>query len=424
MTMLQAPLDLSTATRVGNRVYRKQVLARRTIDYPMPDGTTVEVKFDDAFLADLAQAYQAGAYDLVPFQLATGRNEHNEDPRNYGGRVIGAEVTPDGLDVILELSEEAAELVERTGRKLGVSARIKAVRHVDGRTFPRAIRHVLGTLDGRMTGMRDWQPVVDLAADDREPLLDLSSFTTTPRREDPLMGLTINLANMSDEELEQFRSFAALNGLDLAALAEEAPDDLPDLPDPADDLEDPAAGDEPGDEDTDEPGDDPDGIPEDEFEALVDATLADMGNDRDLEGAGVSLSTGDDLDSDPLDALDLAAPGLEQGDQLVTERRKAAGYRAELAARDYVAAGVPPHLVDLAMPVLGLSDDDSDALDLSNPVDGTPVDVRGTVTRILDGIRGTIDLSDPAGTDDDGTAAGDTTEDEAADQILREFGLD
>ena len=94
MTTLQAPVDLSSATRVGPRVYRKQVLAKRTIDYPLPDGTTKQVTFDDDYLTDLANAYKAGAYDLVPFQLADGANRHNEDPRQYGGRVIGTSLDP------------------------------------------------------------------------------------------------------------------------------------------------------------------------------------------------------------------------------------------------------------------------------------------------------------------------------------------
>jgi len=399
MTTLQAPIDLSSATRVGPRVYRKQVLAKRTIDYPLPDGTVQTVTFDDEYLRDLATAYNDGAYDLVPFQLATGRNEHNEDPRNYGGRVLGAEVTDDGLDLILELSEEAADLVEKTGGRLGVSARIKPVRHVDGRTFKRAIRHVLGTLDPRMQNLRPWQPVVDLAADDDGPVLDLSGYTY--QQEGSTMPRIIDLSALADEDAEALASFAAASGIDLsAAEVDDEPDLEPDEPagddEPAEETGDDAADEDDQADEDDEQDDAGEGITDDELEALIDA---------ELEASGVSLSTpadfADPLDlSDPLDAdpLDLAA-GLVAvtGDERQTRQPdEAAALRAQLAQQEWSRKGVPPHLIDLATPILALSDDDADAIDLATP-DGNAIDVRGVVRDMLDAVAGTIDLSSEAG---------------------------
>lgn len=380
MTAIQAPIDLASATRVGPRTYRKQVLAKRSIDYPMPDGSTRRVDFDDAFLTDLANAYRDGAYDLVPFQLADPANRHNEDPRQYGGRVIGAEVTPDGLDLILELSEEADALVQRTGGRLGVSARIKAVKHVDGRTFKRAIRHVLGTLDPRMQGLRPWEPVtVDLSNDDDEPVLDLSGYPYT--QEGSTMPRIIDLSRLDPEVLEQLDTLTALEGIDLSA-AEVAPDedpadDEPDLDTDEADEEEPDLEDEESDEDD---GDADSEVSDEELEALIDAELE------------ASLSLSDDEESD--DDLDLAE-SITDGDEdqvtgAVDER---ASLRFRLASQHYARKGVPPHLIDLAEPILSLSDDDAHSLDLSSPATGETVDVRGIVRDMLDAVAGTINLS-------------------------------
>lgn len=375
MATLQAPIDLSSATRVGPRTYRKQVLAKRGIDYPMPDGTTRRVEFDDEYLRDLAAAYTDGAYDLVPFQLATPANEHNEDPRNYGGRVIGAEVTDDGLDLILELSEEADELVQRTGGKLGVSARIKPVRHVDGRVFKRAIRHVLGTLDPRMQNLRPWEPVVDLATDaDDGPVIDLTRYTYT--QEGATMPRIIDLSQLDPETLEKLETVAALEGIDLSAA--EVADDEPDT----------SADDEPeGDDDSDEDAgegesDEPEGITDDDLEALIDAELA-----------GMSLSTEDDEATEDDDQLDLA----DTEDVVPDVHVRLADATFKLAAQEYARKGVPPHLIELAAPVLTLTDEQADSLDLSSPVTGEPINVQGIVRDMLEAVAGTIDLSTEAG---------------------------
>lgn len=408
MTTVQAPIDRSSARRVGPRVYRKQVLAKRTIDYPMPDGSVQKVTFDDAYLRDLATAYNDGAYDLVPFQLATGRNEHNEDPKNYGGRVIGAEVTPDGLDMLIELSEEAAELVDKTGGRLGVSPRIKAVRHVDGRQFKRAIRHVLGTLDPRQQNLRPWQPVVDLAADDDGPVLDLTGITY---QEGVTMPRIIDLSTLTDEDLEALESFTAANGIDLAAAEVEVdPDDEPDMggetpedEDPDEDLEeleeDPD-GTEDG-EDTHELGlTDGDGISDEDLNALIDA---------ELDRAGVDLSAGDEREDEPEDvSLSSIEPESPEAEN--------ARLRFENAADKLLRKGVPPAIIDLAKPILSLSDEEAGTLDLATPA-GESVDVRGVVRDMLEAVAGTIDLSSESG-------YGHETEPEEQEQATAQVWID
>lgn len=402
MTTLLAPIDLSAAVQAGPRVFRKQVLEKRTIRYPMPGGERREVAFDDAYLRDLAASYNAGAYDLVPFQLATPANEHNEDPRNYGGRVIGLEVTDTGLDAILELTEDTASLVERTGGRLGVSARIKeALEHVDGRRFKRAIRHVLGTLDPRMTGMGPWQ-AVDLSTDDGDVVLDLSRAAY---QGDTMTRPTLDLSNLDPEAAEQLESFAAANGLEVdVVLPEGVAGDEPDLDDDEqDDEHDDDELDGTDEDTTDDEGDEGDDevepLSDAELDALLDAEVAAM--------AGADLSA--DVDDD--ETLDLAA-GIIAGasDEVQTARRETAEARYELARERYGAGGVPPYVLELCRPVLELGEDTTE-LNLSSPATGDPIDVRGIVTGLLDAMSGTVDLSTETG---HGHTSEDGEQDDAA----------
>lgn len=403
------PLDLAAPSRVGPRTYRKQLLRKGTIRYPHPDGSVEEVTFDEAYLRDLAEAFNAGAYDLAPFILADEKNRHALLPERYQGELKAVEVTEDGLDGILELADGAAELVDRTKGRLGVSVRIKnAVRHVDGRQFKRALHHVLGTLDPRMQGptlgLNPWQPI-DLAdSDPTETVLDL---TGARYQEDKMPRPT--LEHLTDEQIETLTSLAAANDISLSD-----PDTESDEPD-ADDVDpDEQDTDDEGDQDADEDGEgegssdaddlaDGAGITDDELDALIDAELDSM---------GVSLSA----DDDDSDGLDLSGDDGADVDE-VFERREhdlaaddfepdeAARLRAELARRDYMSAGVPPYLLDLAADVLAL-EDGSDTLDLASPLDGTHVDVRTIVTGLLDGLKGTVDLAREDGyghEDSDGT---------------------
>ena len=395
MTTLLTPVDLSAAVQAGPRVFRKQVLAMRDIDYPMPDGTTRSVSFNREYLTDLAESYKAGAYDMVPFQLAGPDNRHNEDPRNYGGRVLGAEVTDDGLDVIVELSEDTAALVEKTGGRLGVSARIKEqLEHVDGRKFKRAIRHVLGTLDPRMQGLRPWEPVVDLSREDGDDVVDLSAFTY---RGEMTMA-RIDTSRLTDDDVAQLESFAAASGIDLSVEYDDEPDLSGDEPerfagdDAQDQLEDTADDDETDETDDESTGgenpvDEP--LTDEELDALLDAEVAALMADE-----SVSLSA-DDVDDD---TLDLAAGMVGTADdETQVHRRDAATSRYQLARERYSRAGVPPFLLDLARPILEVAEDDTTSLDLASPATGDPIDVRGIVVGLLDAFRGTVDLSTETG---------------------------
>lgn len=164
-----ASVELSGGVRPR---YRKQIMKLQKIKYRDKFGERI-VDFNRPYLESLVQAYQARAYDQVPFQLADGANGHNNDPERTRGDLVGVELTKDGIDGIFEPTPDG-ELLIKKNPKLGVSCRIiENLEHADGRTYPRAIQHVLGTVNPQLTGMRPWERV-DLSHEGIERTWDLS----------------------------------------------------------------------------------------------------------------------------------------------------------------------------------------------------------------------------------------------------------
>jgi hypothetical protein len=207
-TALLCPMDRVDAVELSTTLWRKQVLPLGTIDYKGR-----KITFDQQYLTDLATAFRSNAFDQVAFLLAKDDNSHTMDPERFRGEVKGVEVTKRGLDVLLDLTPDASELV-RQNPKLGVSARIiEGLERADGTKFPRAMQHVLGTLDPRVTGMASWQEVslseevsdtVDMTEQEvqvtvqGEPLTRPAPTTTppTPETEDT------STVELSEEEVD------------------------------------------------------------------------------------------------------------------------------------------------------------------------------------------------------------------------------
>lgn len=168
------PFAEDEAAKVGRRVFRKQILPVGSLEY---EGRTLN--FTKDYLKGLAESFNAGAFDQVPFQLANDRNEHNFDPEKYRGEVKALELSDDGLYGVVEMTDEGAEVVSKNP-KLGVSARIVEGLEKGGN----AIQHVLGTLDPRVTGMKPWE-AVNLSASDTG-VVDLTSASfSAPVSDEP-----------------------------------------------------------------------------------------------------------------------------------------------------------------------------------------------------------------------------------------------
>ncbi len=360
MTALLTPYDRGNASPRGKRIWRKQLLPVGEIDYKGR-----KIAFTREYLADLANAFRSRAYDQVPFQIAPGDNSHSNDPERFRGEIAALELTDDGLDVIVAATKEGDALL-RQNPQLGVSARIvEQYQRADGKFFSRALQHVLGTLDPRITGMRGWEAVE--AANGGGEVIDLTDHQYAPDQKETGMGFT---------EAQEAR---------LAKLL-----DLPD--DEFDALIAPAAADK----DDKKAEDDGDGELTD---AELDDLLASLDDDEDsakAEEVPDGELAGAALTAEQQAAIDLAnARADETAEQVRVMQRQldAASYEKE---RDTLARvhGVPPRITDLARSLLEGADR---TVELSN---GDTVDAGKVVRDVLTEFARTakmLDLSVEAG---------------------------
>lgn len=356
--------DTGRAGASHGKLWRKQVLPLGSIDY---DGR--RITFDGAYLDSLVKAFNDGAYDQVPLQFADAENRHTDDPERTRGEIVALERTEGGLDALVRLSPAGEETV-KANPKLAVSARIvEDLRRADGRRFPRALAHVLATLNPRLTGMRPWAAVS--LADPSVPVVDLTGGTYSQG------GSTMEL---TDEQVQR-----------LLALLDDKGTNEPTGTTPT-------ASDEPSDE------------PSDEELAAMLAELMGEGEPQatppvepEPVGVGAALSV------EAKAAIDLA---VSQGNAAQVEL---AELRSRLAASDWAATrtqleqdGVPPYLLDLAAPVMSSR---PGTIDLANPPADDP---RATVAKMLHASRGTVDFSILGVSDTDDPA-------DPADKLVGEF---
>jgi hypothetical protein len=397
-TAILTPFVDLAAEKVGRRKFWKQVLPVTEINY---NGHKID--FDPAFHTDLAESFKAGVFDQVPLVFADSKNGHNMDPRNFGGDIIDMEYRGPGREqgtwALIDADREAAKVIQRNP-KLGVSARIRqAIEKADGRFFKRGIEHVLLTMNPRVTGMSPWQAVdlsedadtevVDLTAAEYTEGTEMGKTATTGRRSQP----EIDLSALSDDEFKDLL-------IDMSTQVQERGISEEDLDDNSEegDLEDPAAA-----------------PVTRRKKSRVKVTKT---TERDSE-----VTPGDEDDDDEGEG------DGEGGDADLSERvirrdevSQFGQMRIDLAKRDwktkrgqYLAAGVPPVLLDLAEPVL--SQPDEMVIDLAEGED--PIDFRDVLTGMLDNVQNIVDLTDEIGHQVDLTPDDDTTSE--ADALLAQW---
>jgi hypothetical protein len=165
--------DEASRVELANRVWRKKLLPFGDVEYK---GRTL--RFTRDYLGQVVNAFRDRAYDMVPFQLADGQNTHTNDPERTRGEITGMELGEDGLYVNVRTDEAGSQVLERNP-KLGVSARIvEGYARSDGKHFPAAVQHVLGTLDPRIPGLGAWE-AVEAANPVPDTVLDLSNEAFT-----------------------------------------------------------------------------------------------------------------------------------------------------------------------------------------------------------------------------------------------------
>ncbi|MGE5612687.1 MAG: hypothetical protein ACM3UO_00230 [Bacillota bacterium] len=352
--------DTDLADPNGRLAFWKQILPKKSIHYTGHDGKRHTINFDDAYLHDLAKM---DGIDKVGFLLADKNNAHTMDPERYRGTVEKMEVRADGLyGKIVFPNKEAASAV-LNNPELGVSARIReGIHKSDGTTVARGIIHVLGTLDPQVSGMKAWE-TADLSMSEVD-VLDLSTEeyedADMANKKKALKDYTDEDVNaMSEEELDSF----------LAEFAPEFDGTLGAAEDEETDEADEADEDEESEEDENE----------------------------DEKPKGELVGAGADMSKEMQDSIDLAnsraASAEKKAQDAINELNLA---RWEKTKADYLAAGVPAHALDLAAPVLSVGPEM--VIDLSN-AEGTEneIDMAKIVTGLLDEMKGFIDLSAAAG---------------------------
>lgn len=358
MTDILTPVNRNTsldfAGGKGSRLsFWKQVLPKKIVHYTdHTSGKRKTIDFrDEKMLSHLATA---PGKDEVDFMLAPSDNSHTMDPERRRGKVSAMEVRDDGLYARIDFPDADSAKAVLSNPNLGVSARIRPnIEKSDGTVNPLGIIHILGTLDPQISGMKPWEKA-DLSAPG-DDVLDLSSeeYDDMAKKKKLDDYTEADLDGMTDEELDEF-------------LAEHAP----------------SVADLISDEDGDEPDSDSDEEDENENDDPADEDEDDTEDEENLVGVGADMSKFQA-------SIDLANARANEA----LRRAAEAEWKAE--REKYLGEGVPPWALDLAAPILTRADDM--VIDLSN--EGGPKDVNAseTVRKLLDGFKGTVDLSAEAG---------------------------
>lgn len=331
----------------GRLAFWKQILPMREIHYTAKDGSRQTLDFNEPYLTDLANNK---AVDKVGFLLADVNNAHTMDPERWRGEVAEFKIRDDlpnpehnGLwgKIVFPNKDAAKAVIDNP--ELGVSARIReGVEKSDGSMISRGIIHVLGTLDPQVSGMAGWQTAdLSMSPDD---VLDLSNETFEEGKTTMAFDPTKPVTDYTDADIEAFTeeeldSFIAAAGALLDGT-----------------LEEPVV------------------------ETVVQTPVQTQPEVRET----VSLS------NEAQSQIDLANSRANEA------LRRAAESEWKATREAYLSQGVPPHLLDLAMPVLNRADEF--IVDLSNTDGaGAEVNVAAIVKGLLDAAKGTVDLSLEAG---------------------------
>lgn len=348
------PFTVSEAVELGNRVWRKRVLPVGEVEYK---GRIL--RFTKDYLGGLVRSFNDRAYDQVPFQLADAQNTHTNDPERTRGEITAMELGDDGLYITAQLTPDG-EKVLTANPKLGVSARIvEDYARSDGRHFPKAIQHVLGTLDPRIPGLGAWQ-AIEAASPTPDRVVDLSNLTfagdTLPAAPSLLpesqpekdAGMP-DLRNLNAEQQARLAKLLELPDDTLNALAGGGmvltPEELAALADPggADDEDALAA-------EIDAMSDEDIAALEAEFQAASGAPAA-PGYTPNYMPEGEPVGAG--LTAEAQFAINLANARAEETQRElagITARMRAADFEAE--KRKLADLGVPPFITDMARPLL------------------------------------------------------------------------
>lgn len=197
--------SIDLATDGSNTFWKKLLPLNGEINY---DGR--KLRFTKYMLQNIVDSFRNKAYDQIPFQLATDRNEHNYDPERSRGEVADLRVTDDGLMGLFKLTNDGAKLIENNNN-LGVSVSVKRnYERADGKKFPYALQHVLGTIDPKVTGLGPWKVAELSNSEPNEEVEDLTTADVTDSKTDESVTkeeTEATMVSVPKEEWEEFRDY-------------------------------------------------------------------------------------------------------------------------------------------------------------------------------------------------------------------------
>lgn len=358
-------------------VFWKQILPEAPIQYNA-DGQTRTIDFNAKYHKDCINSFREKAIDQTCFQLADSKNNHGRDfdPERQRAEVIDMATLDDlpadvqekvghvpGLYAKMRFFDRKAVKAVRANPKLGVSARVREnFMRADGKFVKRAVIHVLGTIDPRVTGMSGWQAADLSYSPDDGYVLDLSNATyegNAAMSKKATKGETAVIGIPSDEEIEAFTD-DELDAFLASGIAAGGDDDETDDDD---------------DDDTDDGDDDNDG-------AGAEPTA------RKTVGASLSNKAA-------AKAIDLANAQAAQANARALDAQKRQA-KAEFKAyrTEMIAAGVRPADLDMCQGILTRPDEMVVDLSVSDDDD---INVTEVIRALLESHKGDIDMSEEAG---------------------------
>lgn len=162
----QTPYDDTPIVELGPKLWRKQILPFRTINYGGG-----KLSFDERLGKKIVENHRKRPFEYVPFVIG-----HTDNPEAGRGEVKGLSLTADGVDALIETNDEGTKMIEANGGKLPVSVRYLEdySRESDGQNFGPVIGHVAATYTPRMTDMRPWEAVDASQGETPKAVVDLS----------------------------------------------------------------------------------------------------------------------------------------------------------------------------------------------------------------------------------------------------------
>jgi hypothetical protein len=349
-------VELSDGKGGKKKSWRKEILPSGTRKYK---GQNLDFsKINPACV----QAFDDKAVDAVPFVLALSDNKHpetGEELKTLEGDLTKLEMGKDGsLFGYFDLSDTVVQTINKSNKKLGVSARIDInyEREDTGKKYPFALRHVCATTAAHIKGMKPWEVVELSEVDKKQYTVDLSTEVIESETETKETGDDLVAVEIPKDQLDKLLGFLA-------------------------DME--------------------------KGEEVANK----LGNEGDTPPAPAQLS------EEASKRIELAETNAKKAYEFAERTMSNAAKRDWAVTRKELASeGVPPVMLDFAEPIMELHRRPSIKLSETETLDAGDV-----IAKILDAAKGTIKLNEESGHSVGASGPGELDDDKEFQNFMASF---